>query len=450
MSYTRLRLDFSLATAQERREFLDSYLTTETFRIKSPTDEELELMGNYVLWGKNPTSGLSIEKEAGLTINTKHNTWNKDNVESLDELLESPTFNEAALSTYSSTQFRKPKKHFSRQEALANCSPEMRQTFLDLFREIDRTELLINYYELLHGKRAKEPRAALLAAFTPEEQIALQQKVTHWTQYRYLNMRHALVQMRTEQYALRDSYRDTIFLVDNEVYQEPVTPDFEAGIEVLPLGLLNKDSPTSHLLFREWPRLVPNNYTEKELSIISETLWQKKNFTPCHTQRWVDFREPEHVFQMLDFLSELEETAAHAASAESNLPALIDTLHFYIDRADLTDIQLAVLEMKFDKKKNADIAATIRQKYGKRYTANYISTIFRKRIIPKICAAAAYHIELVSNIFFPEEFKTCSQCGDTMLRTPSNFMRKSRSNDGFSARCKKCEKAARIKNIQGG
>ena len=45
----------------------------------------------------------------------------------------------------------------------------MRQAFIDLFREIDRLELQITYYELAHGKRTKEPRAALLAVFTEEE-----------------------------------------------------------------------------------------------------------------------------------------------------------------------------------------------------------------------------------------------------------------------------------------
>ena len=56
------------------------------------------MMGNYVLWGKNPETGVSLEKEAGLSIDTKHKTWSRDNIESLDELMESPTFNEAALS----------------------------------------------------------------------------------------------------------------------------------------------------------------------------------------------------------------------------------------------------------------------------------------------------------------------------------------------------------------
>lgn len=138
--------------------------------------------------------------------------------------------------------------------------------------------------------------------------------------------------------------------------------------------------------------------------------------------------------------------AAKEADISSNLAALLRTLQFYVEQADLTDIQREILDMKLRKVKNTDIAWDINHKYGKTYTSNYISTIFRQRIIPKINEAAKYHEKVISNIFFEEEFKQCSSCGEIMLRDADNFTRKSRSNDGFSSRCKKCEKRAR----QGG
>jgi hypothetical protein len=128
------------------------------------------------------------------------------------------------------------------------------------------------------------------------------------------------------------------------------------------------------------------------------------------------------------------------------LPALLDTLKFYIEQAELTEVQREILEMKLNKKKNSDIAWDINHKYNKSYTTNYISTIFRQRIIPKINDAAKYHERIIGNIFFPEEFKTCCRCHQTMLRDAENFTKLSRSTDGFSPRCKKCEKKAR----QGG
>ena len=137
------------------------------------------------------------------------------------------------------------------------------------------------------------------------------------------------------------------------------------------------------------------------------------------------------------------DNAAAEAELESNLPALMETLRFYTDQAELSEIQRAILDMKLRKVKNTDIALEINKKWKKTYTPNYISTIFRQRIIPKINEAAAYHEKLVSNIFFEEEFKTCTGCGKTLLRDADNFTRKSRSKDGFTSRCKCCEKEAR-------
>jgi hypothetical protein len=101
--------------------------------------------------------------------------------------------------------------------------------------------------------------------------------------------------------------------------------------------------------------------------------------------------------------------------------------------------------MKINKQKNQDIASYINKKYNKTYAANYISTIFRQKIIPAINNAAAYPEELIQNIFFKENFKTCTKCGRTLLRDPRNFMRKARASDGFATRCKECDKLEREK-----
>lgn len=108
--------------------------------------------------------------------------------------------------------------------------------------------------------------------------------------------------------------------------------------------------------------------------------------------------------------------------------------------ADLNEMQSEILKMKCDKVKNPDIASYINKKYKKNYTANYISTIFRQKIIKQINEAAEYHLRLVENLFYPENFKECNCCGKTYLIDPKNFVRKTRSKDGFANRCKKCDK----------
>ena len=440
----RLQLDFKLVTTDERAAFLNEYLQQPQFVKRPPTQDELETMGNYLLWGKDPITGLNA-KQAGLVdIETKHGTWDKNsNVESLEGLMESPTFNEASLLPMDAVAPIKVKREvFSRKEALAKCPDYLVETFKMLFQQIDELDLMINYYELAHNRRKNPPREELLNKFTEEERASLEEGSTHWNQYKYLKKRHELVELRREQYTLRDSYQQTILSQETPTpyspYEEPV---LDVDIEVLPLGVKHPLGAAGYV-FRKWEDVIPANFTEKMLEDVSELYWRKKNYKPGPLQQFIDFRELEHVYEMFQLFFELD-TAANYAEIDSNLPALMETLRFYTDQAELSEIQREILDMKLKKVKNTDIAIEINKKWKKTYTPNYISTIFRQRIIPKINEAAAYHEKLVSNIFFEEEFKTCTGCGRTLLRDTDNFTRKSRSKDGFTSRCKHCEKEAR-------
>ena len=58
----RLKLDWALITSDERNQFVSNYIKTDLFNIHPPTEEELETMGNYILWGKND-EGQNLEQE---------------------------------------------------------------------------------------------------------------------------------------------------------------------------------------------------------------------------------------------------------------------------------------------------------------------------------------------------------------------------------------------------
>ena len=440
-SANRLHLDFSLSTNEERSEFLNNYLQSPEFIGRPPTEEELETMGNYLLWGKDPKTGLNAKQEKICDIATKYKTWDSDAIESLDGLLEQPTFNEATLQPIAAAPILSQKREvFSRKEALAKCPEYLRQTFVDLFRQIDELDMMINFYDLAHSKRKNPPRDTLLVKFTEEELAAMQEKALAWSQYTYLRRRHELVELRRQQYILRDSFVQVIGIRDPAVIVEPAAPPtIDAEIEVLPLGTYNAAG-----LFRPWHEMYPSAYSDEHLKEISDLLWCKKNYKPTGTLMYIDFRELEHVYQLFQLFYELED-AADPNSLDTSLAALLKTLEYYMEQADLSEVQREILDMKIRKEKNIDIADKINKKWGKSYTANYISTIFRQRIIPKINEAAAYHVKLASNLFFEEEFKACTCCKKIFLRDADNFTRKARSKDGFTSRCKKCEKASRNK-----
>ena len=83
----RLKLDFSLQTNVERQAFLEQYLQQKQFVDFPPTEDELQTMGDYLLWGKDPVTGKN-GKQMGLGLKSKHGTWDDSPVESLDALME--------------------------------------------------------------------------------------------------------------------------------------------------------------------------------------------------------------------------------------------------------------------------------------------------------------------------------------------------------------------------
>lgn len=129
MPRNRLRLDFSLQTAEERVSFLNSYLPTITFE---PDEHELETLSDYLLWGKNQ-SGLNTQQEGLVSIKE----WAPSKVESIDGLLETPGFQEQNLHRLGTTNYKTPRTVFNREEALRRANPFLQSIFEDLFQAID-------------------------------------------------------------------------------------------------------------------------------------------------------------------------------------------------------------------------------------------------------------------------------------------------------------------------
>ena len=440
MATNRLNLDFSLNTNIERSEFLEKYLQREEFIKRPPTEDEMETMANYVLWGKDPITGKNVVQSKEIQIETRNGTWDRGNdVESLDAMMESPTFNEAQLQPATEAMPKKVRETFSRSEALAQCPPSMVPVFKDLFRRIDELDLGINFYDWAHGKREKPPREQLLAKFTEEEQAIIKERVSHWNQFKYLKRRHLLVELRREQFTMRDTFASPIQRHSAPPIHLPQSQEFEADITVLPLGIKSKNK-ISAILFREADRLNPSTFTEKELQQLSDFYWEKKK--QKNTPFTFDFREVEHVYEL--FLSFFDvEADTNPDNVYSTTNEFLDTLRYYVDLAELPEAHQEILDFKMKKVKNQDIADYVNKKYGKSYTANYISTIFRQKIIPEINQTAARHEEILMNLFYPENFKCCTYCGRSLLRDADNFVRKTRAKDGFSNRCKKCDKLDR-------
>lgn len=90
--------------------------------------------------------------------------------------------------------------------------------------------------------------------------------------------------------------------------------------------------------------------------------------------------------------------AALDVTIDNSTTQLLQTLLYYIDRTFLNDSQKLILDLKLKRVKNQKIADIVNEKFNKTYTANYISTIFKQKIIPKINDAARLHEKIVENL----------------------------------------------------
>ena len=430
----RLKLDFSLESAQDRINFINSYIV----QFDDLTNTEAQKIADYLLWGKTE-EGVALGKDAGLETR-----WTKTNdVESLDAVLENPALTNTQLySLNDATVLKKSREVFSRAEARKEAPEFLRETYENLWKTIDTIELELNFYEIRVGKREKPPREELIKKFTDEEIKTIKARSQELNQYNYLKLRHRIRELRTEQFTIRDSYRGSFNITQSIYAPKNRSIAFDCDVEVYPLGL--KESILGDLIFKE--EINPEDFSEEELEEISGLIWTKKE---NRADKFFDFRELEAVYQLYlfkeEFIDRLEEAQVEH-EVENNIDKLLDTLDFYERIADLTDIQREILKLKEEKKKNIDIAGYINKKYGKSYTANYISTIFRQKIIVKINEAAELHQETVENCFFPENFKRCTDCGRLLLLDARNWVRKVRSKDGFKNKCKRCEREQRKRN----
>lgn len=436
----RLHLDFSIQSTDGRRDFVNEYVQQPQFQRIPLTSDELETIANYILWGKDP-DGLNVTQRGEIQIETRNKTWQRDDTESLDALMESPTFSEASLRRPTEARTRIAREVFDRKKTLSECPAHLIPVFEDLFKRIDTIELMLNYYEFSHGRRKEPPRAALLKRFTQKELTNAETTASKWNQFKYLKQRHLIVELRREQFTLRDTYVEKHMRhtpIEPEI--DPVDPDFDAEIPVFPLGL--KTGPIGALLFKAERDLNPSTYNESDLQKVLQFYWSKKS--ESRPVIFFDFGNLEHIYELFGQLNELEESIS-ALPVNSNLSKLLDTLKYYIEMTDLTEAQREILDLKINKTKNQDIADIINKKYDKSYTANYISTIFRQKIIPRINETAEFHAKIIENLSFPENFKKCTGCGKVLLIDPDKFVRKSRSKDGFSTRCKICDRNDRQK-----
>lgn len=222
--------------------------------------------------------------------------------------------------------------------------------------------------------------------------------------------------------------------LDGVVYDEDLIR-FGEDIEVFPIGL-DDNSAWAHKVFQMPPD--PSLFDEDDLRRVSQLIWRERPL------QYFDFENADHIISLYSIIEDLQtEGIEDPDQIYGAAASLVRTLKYYENQAKLNDLQREILQMKLQNIQNVKIMQYINEKYGTTYNDNYISTIYRQKIIPEITKAATGHRLIMENIFYPEMFKKCKDCGQLTLRDPWFFMRQHKNADGFSPRCKTCERLKR-------
>lgn len=377
---SKFLLDFNIYYAEDRLNAI------RNIDLASLSPLELETVTNYVLYGKDKDDSSSVDRKE-IQIKTKFSSYQKERTTSLDELMESPTFDEnILLKNKNNYKVVKPKL----DPAKAALIPGMKE----LQEDIAKLDDLVK-----NGKMS--PRQ------------------------RYL-LKHHLIQIRSQQYYLYDSKYPTYQIQPNRMEYHTSYLEFQGNYPILPRGVMREENDME---FR-FPRLGAYNdvriYTDEEVE-------QLKGF-------YIDFRNTEHLYQLIINYEDLK--VENEARPDSPIHNLLWTLDFYIEKANLTEQQLFIVNKKKKRYPNKDISAALLKELGISHQENYVSSIWN-RCLKLIAEAVELNYDEFLARNYDKAWKVCNKCGRELLRDNRNFVKKSKAADGLTSRCKQCDKLMR-------
>ena len=431
-----LKLDFTIPTSTERNAYVSQF--TQSNPDYKFTPREAETIANYILYGKD-SDGTSAVDRHDIEIETKYSSWSKRKVESLEGLMETGSqsdgqynFEPAGLYKLGEgPRAKRAKPQITEKDEAIPGMAALAQAAERLAEQLNEPACELAYKstpELSHGLTQSKTASNYTAT---GQQAAPSQGQADEATLRY-QRRHLLIALRRERYYLKESHNPPICGLSGTA-QRP----FQLPAEAInwdqwwigPMGLYIGDTSR----FRG---LGPHEATKWDWAQTPE--WIEQNYGA----NIINFADRRHIYKLAERYTDLAIMAENDPS--SMAAALVDTLDWYVNLAQLSEERRIIWDMKIAGANNEAIRRAVEQ-VGKGYSENYISTIFKQGICGDIAAVAQLNYDEYVNRDNGEMWKICSGCGRRLLKDTRRFMRKSTSSDGFSGQCKDCERIRREK-----
>ena len=207
-------------------------------------------------------------------------------------------------------------------------------------------------------------------------------------------LKKQLIEMRQDQYVIKNSYRQPIYCVN--IVKSFSKMDLNENITINENGEIENNS-------------------------------------------LVSFLEPKHISALLCNYSRLKEDVWGKFYSDSYF--LMEDLDTLIERTLKEDYPLYydLIIYKIDGKQNIEIQKLLNEKHGIKHSVEYISSLWRNKI-PKLLAEKAQEDYLVWYFTMKEKgkWKRCSRCGQIKLAHNKFFSKNKTSKDGYYSICKAC------------
>ena len=409
-------LDFTLERDTERTQFIADTLDRLE---KDPSPTELEQMATYILYGKDENGLSSIRRGETYNNNKRYNSYKTldDKVVSYDELMESPGSDEQAFrDAYTRDVYKKQKPAISRPKYDKKTGELIDIGDADIPGMVELWERLDHYEKWLRILQGKEP---------PDENFLIFED-----DYRLYRLKHNLIDMRRQQYYLKDAYKPEIH------FQKLDHPKAQ---------FYDWDGQSAYWIpYDKWEYRVTHSYTHTVSRNIAD--YEVRETPNGKEVKWVvcehnfDWTNYKHVRALINQYQNLKEALNEKLDTYGR--TLIWDLERYIEMTNFPPLRMAVLQGRLDQKPCEQICADLEHDFGVTYSTYYLSSLISNEI-PKTIATTALRWKLL--VETPkDQLKVCNKCGRALPRHPLFYTKNNGRKDGLQSSCRECERQRRI------
>lgn len=413
-------LDYDIYLAKDRNQAIINILT----ELDTPPNQtDLEQMADYILFGKDEKHISIVDSKEALVPHRRYGSYRTkaERNESLEELAANPAIN-IDTDTTVLMQGDRPARNIYKI-----IKPSIRKpTYDDQGNEIDPGDGDLPFMRELWDSidKLQERYDMYRGVLPPNEYVRLHPM----SKYMLYRMGHALIDLKRQQYYIKDCYRPAIhFFNVPKPGKSVIQFDQPTGLWLDPLEWCErKRNPKPHDRAQLPLQETPMNSEGKLFWKISDNI--------------VDYENPAHILALIDNYAAL---LRHSYSdPNSHTRDLCFDLELFVKRANLTDVEQFVLEQRVAHRHNFQILKMLKEE-GLDYSEAQLRSMYRITI-PRKLATTALQMRLDSEVVLGERpLLVCTKCGEAKPAHTLYFARSRDKKTGFCSQCKVCQKKKR-------